>query len=118
LLATVAIALWSCQGITSNVETLRAEHLEIVDKEGALQMDVAVKIKALEERVKKLEGALESRQAVPAPPPSATATVSTPAPTTSAPPPAASSAGRAAPPKPAPPRSSSAPRAPGAPEIF
>jgi len=63
----IALGIMSCQGVTQNVETLRAERIEIVDGKGAVQMDVATKIRTLEERVQKLEAALEKERAAPKP---------------------------------------------------
>ena len=61
------IALASCDGIQSRVEMLRAEHLEIIDDKGTTKMDVEKQIRALEERIVKLEAA----QAAPPPAPTA-----------------------------------------------
>ncbi len=58
----IILGIASCQGITQNVETLRAERIEIVDDKGGVKMDVATKIRTLEERVQKLEVALEKQE--------------------------------------------------------
>jgi hypothetical protein len=60
------LVLPSCNGgIKESVDTLRAQHLEIVDTKGATQMDVGDRIRALEERVQKLEAELAKRDAEP-----------------------------------------------------
>lgn len=55
------LGLLSCQGITQNVETLRAQKLEIVDESGTVQMEVASRVRDLEQRVQKLEAAESAR---------------------------------------------------------
>ena len=86
----IVFGIASCQGITQNVETLRAERVEIVDDKGGVKMDVATKIRTLEDRIAKLEAALEKvekKQAeaqtapiVVTPPPSTTAKPKPPTP--------------------------------------
>ena len=53
--------LVACEGTKETVHTLRAEHVEIVDDKGAPQIDVAARIRALEDRARRLEEALERR---------------------------------------------------------
>jgi hypothetical protein len=73
-LATVVtlIAVASCGGIQERVEKLRAQHVEIVDEHDQVKMDVEKDVRALTERVTKLEAELAKlREAPPAAPPPA-----------------------------------------------
>jgi hypothetical protein len=68
------LLLASCQsGTKETVETIRAQHVEIIDESGTTKMDVADRLRALEERVKQLEAENAKRDAergtiAPAPP--------------------------------------------------
>ena len=48
-------------GTQERLDTLRAEHVEIIDDKGVVKMDVEKQVHALEERIKTLEAALERR---------------------------------------------------------
>ncbi|HSO41137.1 MAG TPA: hypothetical protein VLT33_51780 [Labilithrix sp.] len=71
LVALYAVA--SCGGIQERLEVLRAERVEIVDERGVVKMDLEKQIRALEERVQKLETALDARRREEAAPPRAPA---------------------------------------------
>jgi hypothetical protein len=63
------LVLVSCEGggTKETLDTLRAQHLEIIDGKGATTMDVNDRIHALEERIQKLEAEMARRDAQPAP---------------------------------------------------
>lgn len=48
-------------GTQERLDTLRAEHVEIIDDKGVVKMDVEKQVHALEDRIKTLEAALERR---------------------------------------------------------
>lgn len=69
------VALAACGGINEKLETLRAERIEIVDDKGVAKLDVEKQLRALEERIERLETALARRQRESNAPPVASVTV-------------------------------------------
>jgi hypothetical protein len=57
------LAAVSCGGITSTVETLRAQRIHIVGADDQVRLDVAAELHSLRERVSRLEATLASGQA-------------------------------------------------------
>ena len=83
--AVTFLALASCAGVQERLEMLRAEHIEIIDDKGTVKMDVEKQIRALEERIAKLEAASPHAAApTPTPTPSASTTADASAPTPNA----------------------------------
>jgi len=67
--AITLVAVASCAGIEQRVELLRADRVEIVDEKGIVKLDVEKQIRALEERIARLEAAAAAAAQVPAPAP-------------------------------------------------
>lgn len=61
LAGVAGIAACGGGGIQERVDSFRAEHVEIIDDRGVVKMDVEKQVRALEERIKTLEAALERR---------------------------------------------------------